>query len=212
MKELDGLAGTHINDACERLVKNAPAFMVFNDVRLEAVPGVTAGDLVARYHAEMDRLRAEHEEKRKAFEATPEGQKKLAEARRAKNDEDRRHAEALANVDRSGVRTKYPWPDGAGEISGFGGGYESACLDMFYAGLAWIDAHPGAELKATSYRNVFGILNAESDDAKAMERVVLDACPGCSGAMHHAVMGRLLHVAKHGWASYVEAVTKPGKP
>jgi len=106
----------------------------------------------------------------------------------------------------SGVRAKYPWGDFMGEISGFGGGYEAACRDMVYAGLVWLDAHPGADLKASTYRNIFGILNADSDDAKALEKAVMAACPDCSGAMHQAAMSALMFIAKQGWTKYEAAM------
>lgn len=106
------------------------------------------------------------------------------------------------------IRAKYPWTPGMNEISGFGGGYEEACRNMVYAGLAWLETKPDANLRATTYRNVYGILNAESDDAKALEAAVMAACPDCSGAMHQATMTACLFIAKNGWAKYVEAMSK----
>jgi hypothetical protein len=206
MKEIEGLPGIHISDACRRLVESAPAFMTFNGIRLESGSGVTAGDLEAIYHAEMERLRAKHEAEREAFEATAEGQRTLAKAKAAQDAEDARHKESLAQIERSGVRIKYPWAEGMREISGFGGDYESACRDMLYAGISWLDVHPGADIKATTYRNVFGLLNPESDDAKHLDKIVCDACPGCSGAMHHAVMSACIYISRNGWGKYVEAM------
>ena len=208
MKEMQVGAGDHIARACERLANEAPAWMEFNGVRVEAQPGDTAGDLHARWSAGMDRAREEHEAKRRAFEQTPEGQAKLAEAARRDADEKAAHAEALRAIAASGVREKYQWEPGMGEISGFGGGYESACRDMLYAGLAWLDKHPGADLKATTYRNIYGIMNAESDDAKALDKVLCQACPGCSGAMHQATMSACMYIARHGWRQYADAMSK----
>lgn len=57
MIEIHPGAGTTIDRACERLVKSAPAFMLFNDIRIEADPGDTPsrGD-----HRRVWRRRHEH--------------------------------------------------------------------------------------------------------------------------------------------------------
>ena len=106
------------------------------------------------------------------------------------------------------MKKQYPWQPGMGEISGMGGDYEEACRKMVYAGLAWLETRPDADLKATTYRNVYGILNADSPDAKELEEAVLSAVPDCSGAMHHAAMQHCMFIAKNGWASYVDALCK----
>lgn len=91
-----------------------------------------------------------------------------------------------------------------GEISGFGGGYEDCCQDMLEVGVLWLNTHKQPDLKGSSIENVYGIFNAESDDAKAMEKVVLAAAKGeATGAMHHAVMSRLFFIAQNGWEKYV---------
>lgn len=99
-----------------------------------------------------------------------------------------------------------------GEISGFGGGYESACQDMLEAGARWLHERAKrdqkTDLQMHGYTNVYGILVADSDDAKALEKVVVDAAPGCSGAMHQAVMSRLLYIAKNGWPAYCAELRK----
>jgi len=202
MKEIEGRAGQHISEACALLAKEAPAALTFNGVRIEAARGDTAGDLEARWIAEMDRQRTE-------YEASDLYKRRQIESAKRQAEEKRLRDETIKSVDAAGVRAKYPWTDNMGEISGFGGGYESACRDMVYAGLAWLDAHPGADLKASTYRNVYGILNPESDDAKALEKAVTSACPDCSGAMHQATMSACMFIARNGWPKYVEAMTRP---
>lgn len=97
-----------------------------------------------------------------------------------------------------------------GEISGFGGGYEDCCQDMLEAGMLWLEQHSGADLKMSTYNNVFGILNTESDDAKELEKAVLAAAKGeATGAMHHAVMSRLGWIAANSWNAYCEELRKP---
>lgn len=101
--------------------------------------------------------------------------------------------------------TTYRHTPDMGEISGFGGGYEACCQDMLEAGVKWLDDnhHDDLELKATTYKNVYGIFNSESDEAKALDKVVIDASKGeCTGAMHQAVMSRLFFIAKNGWDKY----------
>lgn len=97
-----------------------------------------------------------------------------------------------------------------GEISGFGNGYEACCQDMLEAGVKWLQAHTDPDLKAHGFEGVTGIFIADSDDAKALERVILDAAKGeATGAMHHVVMQRLFFIAKNGWDKYCEELRKP---
>jgi hypothetical protein len=198
-REIEFRAGEWIGEACARLVEAAPAFMTFNGVRIESKAGTSAADIEAQWRAEMDRQRAE-------YEASPEYARaqKEAEARHAETERLRR--ETLSTL--GPIREKYLWSDAMGEISGFGGDYEQACRDMVHAGLAWLDAHPGADLKAKTYANIYGILTPESDDAKALEKAVLSACPDCSGAMHQATMTACAYIARNGWSKYVEEMTQ----
>lgn len=99
-----------------------------------------------------------------------------------------------------------------GEIGGFGGGYEACCQDMLEAGVKWLNEHTNPDLKATEFENVFGILTTESDDAKAMEKVVLAAAKGeATSAQHHAVMSRLFFIAKNGWDTYCQKLRERQK-
>ena len=67
------LAGQSIHNATDELVKNAPAFGVFNGIRLEAVNNaVSSQDLVNEYHVQM-------EAQCKAYAASPEGQRQAAQ-------------------------------------------------------------------------------------------------------------------------------------
>ena len=95
-----------------------------------------------------------------------------------------------------------------GEISGFGGGYEKCCQDMLEAGVLWMTGQDKApDLHGHTFKNIYGLFKADSDDAKAMEKVVLDAAGGdATGAMHHAVMSRLFYINQHGWDRYCEEV------
>jgi hypothetical protein len=97
-----------------------------------------------------------------------------------------------------------------GEISGFGGGYEKCCQDMLEAGVRWLRAHAKADLQGHGFTGVYGFFVPDSDDAEALEQVVLAAAKGeATGAMHHAVMGRLFWIAKNGWDAYCAELRKP---
>ena len=201
MREIDPGAGEHIDKACEKLVRAAPSFMMFNGVRVEAKVGDTAGDLHAKWSEDMRLASEEHQRKRLAYEQTPAGKAELALAQ-ARSAEEKRQCEAIArDVAGSGVRERFPWLEAMGEVSGFGGGYEGACRDMIYAGLAWTEKHPGADL--STYKTV---------DAKALDAHILLACPDCSGAMHGAAMNAVAFIAKQGWPKYVEKTTERTGP
>ena len=89
-----------------------------------------------------------------------------------------------------------------GEISGFGGEYEAACQQMLHQGVCWLLAHPGADPKFHSLQNVYGSVSSDNEDAKQLMAAVLEGLDGVSGAMFHAVIGRLMFVASKGWDAY----------
>lgn len=103
---------------------------------------------------------------------------------------------------------KYRHTPDMGEISGFGGGYENACQNMLEAGIKWLMDEKNAgfmsEIKTQEFRGIYGVLTAESEDAKALEKTILAVCDDCTEAMHHAVMNRLSFIAKNGWEKYCE--------
>lgn len=191
MNEIEVGCGEEIGRACERLARAAPAFMVFNGVRVEAPPGAAAADLHARWSADMDRRRQE-------YEASDEHKRREAESKVRHAEESRVREESLSAISASGIREQCPWIATMGEISGFGGGYEAACRDMVYAGLAWLKNRPNADLSTP-----------KTDDAKALDKVVAAACPDCSGAMHGAAMNAVAFIAKKGWDEYVQRMTEP---
>lgn len=106
--------------------------------------------------------------------------------------------------------SKYKYTPEMREISGFGGGYEETCRAMVVAGLEWLDQNPQANPEFSHYSNVYGIINKENDDAKALsEAVVAAANHDCTGAMHQATISHILWIKKNGWDKYVENMTKP---
>ncbi len=108
--------------------------------------------------------------------------------------------------------TPKAWDESMGEISGFGGGYEAVCRAMVLAGIAWIDQHPQAEIIFGGFKNVFGLVTEENEDAKALTAAMMDApVPGvqaragddATGAMHHAAVQHCLAYKRLGWDEYV---------
>ena len=97
-----------------------------------------------------------------------------------------------------------------GEISGFGGGYEECCQDMLEAGVMWLLENPKHDdLNVKGIEGVFGLLIPDSDDAKRLDEVITAAAKGeGTGAMSHAVMMRLLFIARNGWDQYCKEVRK----
>jgi len=97
----------------------------------------------------------------------------------------------------------YETTDDMGEISGFGGGYEATCRAMLTAGMQWLEANPQADPHFRGYKNIYGIITEENDDAKALSKAVVDAADGdCTGAMHQAVISRCLAAKRLGWDEY----------
>ena len=91
-----------------------------------------------------------------------------------------------------------------GEISGFGGGYEDACQSMLDAGVKWVIAHPDADCRFKGFEGVYGLIMDDNEDARALTKTVVGAVKNSSGAMHHAVISRVLWIKAHGWDAYVQ--------
>jgi len=100
--------------------------------------------------------------------------------------------------------SKYVYTDKMDEISGFGGGYEDTCRAMVIAGLEWWDDNPDADPVFKGFKDVYGIIMDENDDAKALSKAVLDGSGGdCTGAMHQATISHIMVIRKEGWDWYV---------
>lgn len=103
---------------------------------------------------------------------------------------------------------KYEFEKGMGEISGLGGGYEQACRNMLKAGLEYWDSHPNLDPKFRGFKGVYGLLNDDNEDVKALSKATIDATDDCIGAMHQAVIGSVLWIRKNGWVEYVKVMKK----
>lgn len=106
--------------------------------------------------------------------------------------------------------SKYVYTKEMSEISGFGGGYESACRAMVVAGLEWCDKNPDCDLSYKTLKNVYGLTSDESPDMKTVQDEMLKAAGGdCTGAMMQACMSHLMFIRKNGWDKYVAEMSKP---
>lgn len=94
------------------------------------------------------------------------------------------------------------------EISGFGGDYEKCCRKMLKAGLEWLTLNPHADPQFSTYNNIYGIINEDNEDAKALSKVIAgDFNP--SGAMMQAVCSSVIWIKNNGWGAYVENMSHP---
>ncbi len=102
---------------------------------------------------------------------------------------------------------KYQFTPEMDEISGFGGGYETTCRAMLSAGLEWLDAHPNAEPKFHGWKNIYGIIEEDNEDAKELSNAATVGFD-CTGAMHQAVISHCLHIKSSGWDTYVKEMSE----
>ena len=103
---------------------------------------------------------------------------------------------------------KYKYIDKMGEISGFGGGYETTCRKMVVAGMKWIDKNSEAKPEFSEYKHIYGIIEANNKEAKELTNVMSKASDNnCSGAQMQACVNHVLYIVKSGWEKYVEKMS-----
>ena len=115
------------------------------------------------------------------------------------------------------------WTPDMGEISGFGGSYEEGCRLMVKAGVEFWEAQDASHARGErekfdphyrGYKGIYGILTDSNDDAKALDRAMLDAPItvdgetttigkyGATGAMHQASVGHVMAFHRLGAEKY----------
>lgn len=104
--------------------------------------------------------------------------------------------------------TRYRHTPDMGEISGFNGDYEECCQRMLEAGMKWLNEHGNADLRAKGLKDVYGLLMPDTPETEELSEAITGAVEDCTGAMHHAVMSRLMFIAKNGWDKYCEELRK----
>lgn len=105
---------------------------------------------------------------------------------------------------------KYKFTPNMKEISGMGGGYEEICRQMVIAGAHWLDVNPDADLEFHGYEGVYGVCQADNDNAKALSKFMTAVInDDCTGAQHQAAVSAVLYIKKHGWKRYVRDMTHP---
>jgi hypothetical protein len=92
-----------------------------------------------------------------------------------------------------------------GELTGMGGGYEMQCREMLLAGLDWLDAHPDADPQFRGYKHIYGVLECDNADAKALSAAVCAGFDDITGAMHQCVCSAVVWIKHHGWEKFCEA-------
>jgi len=108
--------------------------------------------------------------------------------------------------------SKYQYTENSGEISGMGGGYESACKEMVITGMDWLDNHEGANPTFDEFENMYGVTTNENDDMKAMQKVMNEAIGNeATGAMMQACTNHILHAKEVGWETYITEMEEKTK-
>lgn len=106
--------------------------------------------------------------------------------------------------------SRYNWRPGMGQISGFGGSYETDCRAMLAAALKWYDEHPLSSPKFHAFDNVPDVIEEEDEDARSLSQVVINAaCGRADGAQHKVVIGYALWIRRYGWDAFCAAMTPP---
>lgn len=92
------------------------------------------------------------------------------------------------------------------DISGMGGGYEHVCQRMLANGRKYLAEHPdfSKELGYRQYEGVTGICLATTIGAKNFNQIIMFGIEDATGAMHQAVVGHLLYIAKNGEEKWLE--------
>jgi hypothetical protein len=107
---------------------------------------------------------------------------------------------------------EYVYHKDAGEISGFGGGYEEDCRNMVIAGMKWLETHPDAKLSYKEFKNVYGLTTDQSPDLEEMQKVINEAIGNeATGAMMQACTGHIMAAKKMGWGAYMEKMVEKEK-
>lgn len=100
--------------------------------------------------------------------------------------------------------SKYEFTDDMSEISGFGGSYEAECRAMVVRGLEWLDEHPDADPKFHGYKDLYGMIAEDNDDARGLSAAVAPKGSDVTGAMHQASIEHILWIRKNTWHRYLE--------
>lgn len=114
------------------------------------------------------------------------------------------------------------WLPEMDEISGFGGSYEDGCRAMVLAGIHWLDEHPESKPEFKGYKEVFGLISENNNDAMSLTKAIMNArvmmdgkevrCGDeCTGAMHHAAINHCMRYKQVGWDEYVVEMTERKK-
>lgn len=101
---------------------------------------------------------------------------------------------------------------GCAEISGFGGGYELCCRDMVVTGVNWCLENPekAEHLSYKGFKNVFGLCMSNSPEAEELDKVLMEACEGSTGAQHQACISHIMWINAHTTDEYAAKMLEMG--
>ena len=103
----------------------------------------------------------------------------------------------------------YKYTDKCNEISGLGGSYEEACRKMVIAGLEWFDNNKEADPKFHGFKNVFGLIIEDNEEAEKLTKHMNEACNGeATGGMMQCCLDHVKYAKHNGWDKYIEAMEK----
>ena len=74
--------------------------------------------------------------------------------------------------------------------------------------MEWFDKNPKAEPNFKGFKNVYGLIMEDNDDAKSLSKEITEIEDGCSGAMHQASISHIFYAHKNGWDKYISEITK----
>lgn len=107
------------------------------------------------------------------------------------------------------IMSKYQYTDKCNEISGFGNSYEEGCRKMVIAGVEWFDKNKESNPKFHVYKDCFGLIIEDNEEAKNLTKHMNDAVNGeATGAMIQACVEHVRYAHQHGWDKYIESMEK----
>lgn len=177
----------------------------FDDSLLEPVPG-----MIARFYGKGVGYPARglFIDNKKIFYRTKEEQERLEEAQRKEYEEELERRKLEPKIPDTQI-PGFEWTEDMGEISGFGSGYEKTCRIMVSQGCKWWDEHPKANPIIATYEQVFGITEAQNQDAKDLEIALLKNIEDSTGAMLQASLQHIYAWKALGsWGKYQEAMRR----
>lgn len=101
----------------------------------------------------------------------------------------------------------YLWRAGMRSLSGAGGFYEATCRAMVWAGLRWLDEHPGAGPVFRGTQATGGVVHPVNEDADALKSAIVKILVEAPPNLVREALEACLFVRKHGWEMFVKVMS-----